>query len=275
MYYIFGIFMNKYWYISVVCFWVMICSGYIVNDQRESLPLRSKIKDILGRIFQSKLPLPQFLKKRFIEVKHIRSYAQRGGTCGWYAVLNACAIQELVEKNKEITADAIEEIVLRLITYIVVHQDAIATLIGRADLFYGLDIQQKNCLAEYFRLRNFYTLIVEGSYVYLWSAKKHVIGNITFDPEDHRFFSIKEIMTQLMQEKGVVKHFMLSSSASAYDDDYHAVLISYIKCPGKRPLIIYMDSNNVSLSQCSLDYATPFFVTKIISCLLDLPLYTF
>jgi hypothetical protein len=257
----------------------MVTNAYqsyvIVNNQKEKIcPLDRRIKEFFQRIFQSNIPLPKILiiasALKGIEVKHIHSYLQRGGSCGWYSVLNACAIEELVHQEKEITAQAIEEIVIRLISYIEKHRYTIAEVIQRPDIFSAMNQQQQINLAEYLGLQNYYPLLIDGS-GYWWSNnKKRIISNKEYDENTYyRFNNLKELFDMLLKEDTIVKHFIIATEVSHVVDDAHGVLISLVRPRYSKPMIIYMDSNNVLLKNCSLDYVTPFFVTKAICCLID------
>ncbi len=263
-------FIGRYFFSFLLLFGIVTysLSFLVINDQQEKLyPLRHRISESFKRAFQPEFPLPRFLKVDHIEVKHLRSYTQRGGACAWYAILNAYAIQELVEKNRKITANAIERIVLSTIAYIVENQISIERLMGIPYLFEGINAEQRFGLAEYIGLQNYYDLRVDEEGIFFWNAKKTVIGDKAFDQKGYYcLFDLKKTLKTFASQKAVVKHFITSTASSI--DGQHAVLISLINRPGKKPMIIYMDSNNTPLDQCSLNYVTPFFVSKIIYSLI-------
>ncbi len=147
--------------------------------------------DYCLRRFRSEISIPKYLQSKDIEVKQLRSYFQRGGSCGWYAIMNAYAIQELVKEQREITSQVIEDIVrIKLIPSIVANDKEVANLVETSELFGPMLLEKEIRLAKYFGLHNYRMLDIFEEKIY------EMIPSLSHDQHENQ----KEFSTYLIHD---------------------------------------------------------------------------
>ena len=67
-----------------------------------------------------------------------------------------------------------------------------------------------------------------------------------------------------MQKETKLQHILLSVPTGFIRSEYHAVLISVLKRPNNKPLLLYMDSHNRTFESCELNYIVPYYVLEFI-----------
>lgn len=223
------------------------------------------------------LTLPSHLcSLKNFEVCHLRSSQQIGGSCGWYQLMNARAIQELVEKRRPLTAYNIKQQVKHvLLPLINKNKEMLAQRLELPALPAELNHEIEERLATYLNLEHYHQIafshVVDG-WAFYYSRKQDAdIENVLEKVAGARreILNIGGLLVRLMRRDAVVQHFLLSTPSFQGIKVNHAVLLSIIKRENEKPLLIYMDSNNRPIESADFYYLAPYFVDDFIQ-LLDL-----
>lgn len=205
-----------------------------------------------------------------IEAYHIRSSVRKGGACGWYALFNARAIQELLEKGHTVEESAIKQYVEDiLVPWIESRKGELLQRIERPVLFDGIKTKQMEILAMYLGLSNYHLINIYRQLdippmYYSSRQDKELEPFLELRPDLFRVVvNGAGLLRVIMQKGAAVQHFILGVPANL-SGGYHSVLISVFKRTNEKPLLFYMDSSNRTLGSCGLDYIVPYYVLEFI-----------
>ncbi|TET33891.1 hypothetical protein E3J61_03550 [Candidatus Dependentiae bacterium] len=226
--------------------------------------------------------LPHLLPGALRDVQHfdvcyVRSVRQEADACAWYAILNAYAIQELCYGGKRITSWSVSRQMRgKLIPRIKKNKEFILQSLGVSSLWGGLQSGHKDELITFLGLYDVYNIRVsppgELATTYCSDEKDAVIAGAFkrrgLSRWENSFLYVITcmpiVLDEFLRKEGDSKHIILSMPSGTKSSDYHAVLLSIIKRSGRKPLLIYMDSNNVSFNGCSIKYIAPYYVVDFI-----------
>ena len=230
-----------------------------------------------GLVIEDTVSLPSVLNNlKNYKVKHIKSKQQQEGSCGWHAVFNAVAIQELLTKKQKLHAQDIEKIAWDMLAA-VEHTDIKKKELDVKNILGSLFLSEEDKIATKLGLNNYYLISFKGDDLFTCMAGQKS-GELEkqclfYGKQDDGYYcytmpmkSLQNVIKYNKIDTVDVAHILLSTPCDMTNSG-HGVLLSIIKWPNKKPLIIYMDSNNRKLSQCKLDYAVPYFVCKFIKSL--------
>ena len=238
--------------------------GHKKDDNPQPAPVQQEKKEIdAGRPWRV-----NGLKN--IEAYHIRSSVRKGGACGWYALFNARAIQELLEKGHTVEESAIKQYVEDiLVPWIESREGELLQRIERPVLFDGIKTKQMEILAMYLGLSNYHLINIYRQLdippmYYSSRQDKELEPFLELRPDFFRVVvNMAGLLRGIMQKGAAVQHIILNVPSSL-DEEYHSVLISVIKRTNEKPFLFYMDSNNRTLDSCELGYIVPYYVLEFI-----------
>ncbi len=225
---------------------------------------------IVYSVYYEPFTLPQVLRDvEHFDVRYMQSTKQTKKGCAWYAVLNARAIQELVHDNKAVTSRSIARVVCRkLIPFIKNNKKHVLKSVGVSSLWDGLTICEMGGLVHALGPEVVYNMRLPSigglpclNYTGTLSDPSS-LGLAESGESLYSIFDLSRFLSVVMCNDVPVKQFLLGMPSSL--NACHEVLISIIQRPDKKPLLIYMDSNNTPFSICHLDYVVPFFVCEFI-----------
>ncbi|TET33890.1 hypothetical protein E3J61_03545 [Candidatus Dependentiae bacterium] len=247
--------------------------GYKKHDNPQPAPVQSVIKEIdAGQPW-----VIHGLKN--IEAYHIYSSVQKPKACAWYALFNARAIQQLLEQGYTVTESAISAIQPYVEDVLVPGiENREGELLQRLELpalFNGITCEKQERLATYLSLSNYHLIEISRelniAVLYYSSRQDQELEPFLHQhPGPYRVVVDMEGLLRTIKQKGTsVQHFILGVPTGLRDESYHAVLISIFKRTSDKPLLFYMDSDNLTLDSCGLDYIVPYYVVEFIKELDD------
>ena len=210
---------------------------------------------------KDQIPLPPDMQQcTQYEVHQLKSPFQIGPSCGWYMVFNAKAIEEIVEHEEPFTADHIQKKVCNHFVPLVRGQEGLLKkLIGVVAILNALTPEQIYHLAHYLQVKNYYFLETdENKNRALVTADKkpeflkepgvHSVqyGSVSFYEVPY----LSSVLRTVKNDMAPVSHMLLSVPFTL--ENRHAVLVTLIKRGNKKPLLLYLDSNNSSLLYSSI-----------------------
>lgn len=222
-------------------------------------------------VYKSRSLPAAFKECKQFEIQYIPSRHQGKDECGWFAVMNAVAIQQLVRDGKPITSRAIKKIVSKkLIPLIKKNKKHVVSLVQEPNLWGGIKLRGMERLRNFLGLESAYAVMIPdvGHLPILYNERVlnenqlDCIRSFSGDPSCCYIFLWDKFLSSIIQSPEPVVHFLISAPCN--DSDRHAVVISIVKRPKKKPLLIYMDSNNFPFHRCSLQYVVPYISMKLI-----------
>ncbi len=204
------------------------------------------------------LALPYaFQKFQSINLRYIKSTQQEGGSCAWYAVCNAVAIDRLVIASKEVKGAAIRNIVEHaLVPSLKAESDALVQRFEIKKFFEGISYKVSYGLAQHFNLTNFY--IGELSPKKRWFQLYLPTLSNEFSPyvdpskkyRDMYYVKSPKLFFKKIFSAKQIFHFDLCIPTAFDIGSYHAVLVTVIPAgESSKPTVIYMNSNNTPLDE--------------------------
>ncbi len=224
-----------------------------------------------------KFPIPADLKLKQYDLFHMRSPYQIGPSCGWFQIFNAKALQDIIEKELPLTAYNVHRMVLKtLVPYARKNEQSLRKLLGVVKILSGTTMEYTHLLAKHFGIKNFYSvrLRTDGS-IEASSEKQHSIyakaPSYPIDNDQsciYNFADCKELLKIVKADPFPIKHILLSVRWGKF---CHAVLITIVNRGKKKPLILYLDSNNSLLSgkNCEPDMKMESMLIKKCIAMLD------
>ncbi len=204
------------------------------------------------------LALPDLFQEfQNINIRHIKSTRQEGGSCGWYAVCNAVAIDQLVAASKEVEGVAIRKIVEQtLVPSLKAESDALVQRFEIQKFFEGITHKSSYRLSQHLHLSNYYAVDLfpkkRWFQLYLPTLSNELSPYV--DPSKkycdiYYVKSHKQFFSKIFSAKKVF-HFDVSIPTKFDLDSYHAVLVTVIPAgESSKPTVIYMNSNNTPLDK--------------------------
>jgi len=192
----------------------------------------------------AELELPKDMQElRDYELRQLTSTVQEGPSCGWYATLNAFAIQELYKQNLPLTDENIQAHVEQVgLPCIRQHEKEITQAI-KSPFFEGLSIEEQDYLARFLGLTNYYLVVINLDESF-WCF---------YEGQWCTYTLFEELLKEIKMNKMPVVHILLSIPSKRawwypYGVIYHAVSLSRVKRRAPKPYLLYMDSNNFPLN---------------------------
>ncbi len=209
------------------------------------------------------------------EFCQITSVKQEGGSCGWFASLNAYAIEQLLNQDKTLNFSNMSSIVSRKWREIKECENEWLRACGCRSLYSGVTTDEHNKIIKKLGIKHIYHFYVsvgqiicevnkslprsEGTYIEKIKTKSSSIIYVV-DP-----LEISSFLEIIRNDTKKLIHLFISTPGK---ESGHVVLLTIYKQPGKKPLLIYLDSNNSSMQErASLDYKVPFFVDEFVRAL--------
>ena len=210
---------------------------------------------------QDCIPLPLDWHLTNYEFVHVRSSRQKGPSCVWYMLLNAKAIQTIVQKCAHLSAGMIKGYIdIKLVPFIQSNEDSIKKHLQVDTLFAGLKIYQTPLLASYLGIKNYYDIYMsresDGFFVST-DTSCAVLSQQVYIPSgfpDKYFVSdVNALLQSIKKNNAPIVHIFLTIPSSGTIS--HAVLLTIIHRPHKKPLLLYLNSNGNSLCKTDKDNA--------------------
>lgn len=203
---------------------------------------------VMNSVLIAEFELPYEMRElRDHELHHLASHLQEGPSCGWYATLNAYAIQEVHKSNQPLTDENIQAYVANVgLPCVRTHEWQIVRAINRP-LFEVINTYQQDYLARFLGLTNYYIVELE----YNSSVRCFYQG------QWRSYACIDLLLREVKMNPAPAVHILLAVPAYSFDQLHsrdrklHAVLISRIRRRAPKPFLLYMDSNNILLNPWS------------------------
>jgi len=189
-------------------------------------------KNTSEQSIDSDFPVPASVGNCGLLVRHIRTGGQSGATCGAHTVVNARAIQQIVESGEQLTGQAIRSKAAALNSYIQKE---------------NLDYHDIHCLAGAIGLKSHLVIGFNDKMGNFYEAS-HAD---TFGVQT----SVDDIFSIIQSSQAGDYHFIINTGG-------HWVLASVIKCANRAPQILYMDSGNGRLAEGSIG---ALFITYLVN----------
>lgn len=214
----------------------------------------------------NELLLPDDLKEhahqKNVELHHLRVITQEGSTCGFHAVINAKAIQHLVECNQAITSDNVQQKAMRYL--------------ARSASDYNLSTQENLTDDQIEQLMDHPLVKLNNGHI-LHNRKsldergmKHVVSNIhcagisqvtSYVPSQVAEAQLfQDAMAQIRNQQNVIMHLICNL------DDSHWVTVSVIKQNGITK-IYYGDSLNSQITSATKNLEVTSFWDRLVNWL--------
>lgn len=212
-----------------------------------------------------------------VDLLHIKSALQEGKCCSWFAIFNAVALQKCLEKGG-VGPEQISAIVRgELYSNVVESKDVFEHKLGVKAL-QGLPMSKLGQLASELECKDY--LILElvprkrWCRIFLPTVRNEMSPYIEQSrfTEYTNFYYLKspklffKKLFNTPDEK--VTHFFISVPSTYNETHHHCVLLTLIKRDNKKPLLLYMDSNNSLLHE---DYfcedIRPLAMTKLLQAI--------
>ncbi len=198
-------------------------------------------------------PLPiSYYEFQNIRIRHFKSVYQEGGSCGWYAMCNARAIDNLVAQSKPVVPKAIQAEAEKIVARLHRERDAVMSALKTRSFFEGVLDSESYLLAQYLTMRNCYVLCLASktSWLQLYApcVSNELYPYVDTSKKYRDRYCVKSpplFLKKIINDQKVM-HFYLGAPAECGTDEWHAVMVTLIAPDkkGEKPVVIYMDSNN-------------------------------
>ncbi len=186
-----------------------------------------------------------------IEFVQLQSMAQIGGSCAWFAVFNALALNECIDKIDEnpvwfealytlcdhrIGRKSLEGVVEQsYVPRVDTNKKRFKSLL-KDNIMSFLGGAERDAIADKLGLANFEQIELRDSGLWVY------VGN-----DEVACATMQEFKKMLLEIQSPVVHLLVTID---YGQEVgHTVLLSYIQRAHKKPLFVYMDSNNVPIGK--------------------------
>jgi hypothetical protein len=215
------------------------------------------------------IPLPLFLQNLdHIEVVHYRVPQQIGPTCGWYALANALTMQQLIQSGAEITMRSIGKTFDKVWRQEIMANRTKLLKLTSHDYMTGLSCTEIGTLVSAVGLANCFTIDLLAGSTWFYSKDHSLEHDYLWKSQDvgcYFMINMEAFLADMVFKKNYpYVTFMFAHDCDATNNGGHVVTVTMITRKGKKPLVIYLDSNNAPLDRMNYDYGTPFFVSKFL-----------
>lgn len=211
------------------------------------------------------LILPESLKNlKQYEFLHMLSEQQQGPYCGWFSILNAYAIDTMVRNDADLCSATVQRHVAKEWASIQANAEKVLARVESSSFEQGLDEYELSRLAQMYNLDNVHmiTLYIDKLTYYSGNLLPQKYRHMCPKTEDNRYVIDFVVLADFLQHSpNPVDHVILIVPGATV---LHAVLVSHIKRDGKKPLLVYMDSNNWPFECGCIDYPEPIFAAEFI-----------
>ncbi len=244
--------------------WISVIEGQIkTGDFGETIQLPSELHNVPGAtIVQPKYVDPNLP-------------INRKTICVYHAVYSAKAIEQLLEKGERVTSANIQDLVLKKLGSD--EHNNTREKFGERFIAETQDLD----LCKHVGLKKYYVVPEGGANMpcskdsFLEDDASHVYtGNSWIVPSNppSPWPKLQDYIKNLKSKETVSVFFLVSLSAFHSGrklKEGHLVMVSYIKIPQQKPLILYIDRNNQPISVRRVDYNYPYHLYRFILYLLN------
>ncbi|HTM05692.1 MAG TPA: hypothetical protein VL201_00465 [Patescibacteria group bacterium] len=210
---------------------------------------------------------------------YMQSKKQNGATCGYYALANAHAVQQLFNENKEISPDTIGRLTEQTVTNFFApffesefnqlsdkekkqYGSMLAYAESKADLLdFDHTVSRETAQCNFFTMMNNGRNTLDNAYAIQYVPKEReknhifIVGSNNADIYGCALQNINEV------DKKIV-HFLYNLGS---DKSGHWVYIGVIKQPNQNPYILHLNSTNNNSYETSQEFKT--IVQQIDNCM--------
>ena len=229
--------------------------GFAFDQEKLSQQIQ---EDNFGQTIPIPEELEQFAEQNGVQVVQLEVEKQDGPTCALYALFNLRAAQQLLQYGKPITSENLTGIV---------HEQWVpwlkenAKTLQKKGLIRKQDNSQRRAFEEDQRIQwcTKFADTIGLNNVCSIKGRACTGGNIFDDKIKVHYctptYSQVQTFRQLLNEAGECEFFVLPFQVSiSGDNDSHSVSVLFCKIPHQKSLIIYLDSNNISLNSPNGSY---------------------